>query len=181
MVSHWTSMCLFVRLSICQLYIHPSPHPSVFFFLDDNLSKHQWIFTKLGMCIDIVKIWFLDCWWASFVKFLQSYLPETCPYFCFRMITWINVNGFSPNLVCASILQISGLGLLTSKFWQSYLPKTCPYFRFPDDNLSKCQEILTKLGKCIDVKEIWFGIAYGQILSMFDRVICPRHDNGGVS
>ena len=26
--------------------------------LDDNWSKHQWIFTKLGMCIDIVEIWF---------------------------------------------------------------------------------------------------------------------------
>ena len=35
-----------IRLSICYL------------FLDDNLRKHQWIFTKLGMCIDIVDIWF---------------------------------------------------------------------------------------------------------------------------
>ena len=34
--------------------------------------------------------------------------------------------------------------------------------------------ILTKLGTCIDMKEIWFGIANGQILS-FDRVICPRN------
>ena len=31
---------------------------SVFSFPDDNLSKYQLIFTKLGMCIDIVKIWF---------------------------------------------------------------------------------------------------------------------------
>ena len=30
----------------------------IFSFSDDNLSKHQWIFTKLDMCIDIVKIWF---------------------------------------------------------------------------------------------------------------------------
>ena len=29
-----------------------------FSFLNDNLSKHQWIFTKLGMYIDIVEIWF---------------------------------------------------------------------------------------------------------------------------
>ena len=57
---------------------------------------------------------------------------------------------------------------------------TRPYFCFPDEDLSKCQRILTKLGTCIDMKEIWFGIAYGQILSMFDRVICPRHDNEGV-
>ena len=24
----------------------------------DNLSKNQWIFTKFGMCIDILAIWF---------------------------------------------------------------------------------------------------------------------------
>ena len=30
----------------------------IFSFPDDNLSKHQWIFTKLGMCIDSVKTWF---------------------------------------------------------------------------------------------------------------------------
>ena len=30
----------------------------IFSFLDDNLSKHQWIFTKLGMYIDIVDICF---------------------------------------------------------------------------------------------------------------------------
>ena len=29
-----------------------------FSFPDDNLSKHQWIFTKHGMCIDIVEIYF---------------------------------------------------------------------------------------------------------------------------
>ena len=42
-----------------EIYNGTSVHPSIFFlFLDDNLSKHQWIFTKLGMCIDIVDIWF---------------------------------------------------------------------------------------------------------------------------
>ena len=55
-----------------------------------------------------------------------------------------------------------------------------PIFLFPGDNLSKCQGILTKLGTCIDIKEIWFGIANGQILSMVDRVICLWQDNGGV-
>ena len=38
-------------------------------------------------------------------------------------------------------------------------------FSFPDDNLSKHQWIFTKLGMCIDIVKIWFGIAYGQILS----------------
>ena len=49
------------------------------------------------------------------------------------------------------------------------------HFSFPDDNLRKHQWIFTKLGMCIDIVEIWFGIAYGQILSNFYRVICPRH------
>ena len=48
-----------------------------------------------------------------------------------------------------------------------------PIFSFMDDDLCKCQGILTKLGTCIDIKEIWFRIANGQISSMFDRVICP--------
>ena len=48
-------------------------------------------------------------------------------------------------------------------------------FSFPDDNLSKYQWIFTKLGMCIDIVEIWFGIPNGQISSNFYRVICPRH------
>ena len=57
-------------------------------------------------------------------------------------------------------------------------PSIC--FYFPDDNLSKRQWIFTKLGMCIDIVEIWFGIANGQILSNFYRVICPHHNNDGV-
>ena len=37
-----------------------------------------------------------------------------------------------------------------------------PIFSFLDDNLGKCQGILTKLGTCIDIKEIWFGILMGK-------------------
>ena len=42
-----------------------------------------------------------------------------------------------------------------------------PIFSFLDDNLSKCQGILTNLCTCIDIKEIWYGIANGQISSVF--------------
>ena len=31
---------------------------SIFLILEDNFSKYQWIFTNLGMCIDIVEICF---------------------------------------------------------------------------------------------------------------------------
>ena len=40
--------------------------------------------------------------------------------------------------------------------------------------------IFTKLGVCIDIGEIWIGIANGQISSIFDRVICTQRDNGRV-
>ena len=46
-----------------------------------------------------------------------------------------------------------------------------PIFLFPDDNLSKLQGILIKLAINIDIKEIWFGFANGQISSDFYRVI----------
>ena len=45
MVSHWLCVC-------------PSVRPSIFSFLDDLLSKCLWTFTKLGVCIEIVEIWF---------------------------------------------------------------------------------------------------------------------------
>ena len=52
---------------------------------------------------------------------------SVCQYFHFRTITWANISGFSPNLVCALIL------------WR------------------------------------WFGIADGQMSSIFYRVVCRTH------
>ena len=42
------------RLSVRLSYVRPF----VFSFLGNNFSKYQWIFTKLGMCINIMKNWF---------------------------------------------------------------------------------------------------------------------------
>ena len=50
-------------------------HISMFSFLDDNLSKCQWIFTKLGMCIDIVEIWFE----IANGKILSIFYKVICP------------------------------------------------------------------------------------------------------
>ena len=52
-------------------------------------------------------------------------------------------------------------------------PSVCILFQ--DDNLSKHQLIFTKLGMRIDIVEIWYGIANGQILSNFEGIICLRH------
>ena len=104
--------------------------------------------------------------------------PVICPsvylYFRFRMITWVNINGFSSKLVCALILWRSGLGLLMGKFRQfltELSARNTSVFSFPGDNWSKCQWIFTKLEVCIDIVEVWFGIADGQILSIFDYVL----------
>ena len=48
------AVCVSAHLSVCLSVICPS----VFLFPEDNFSKCQWIFTTLGVCIDIVEIWF---------------------------------------------------------------------------------------------------------------------------
>ena len=83
----------------------------------------------------------------------QSYVHSSV--FRFRVLTGVNINEFSPNLVCALILWRYGLGLLMGKFRQiltELSARDTPIVSFPDDNLSKYQGILTKLGTCIDIK-----------------------------
>ena len=54
-VAGYYDIMLAVRVSVCL-----SIHPSVYSFLDDNLRKCQWIFTRLGVCFDIEDlVW--DC------------------------------------------------------------------------------------------------------------------------
>ena len=77
---------------------------SIFSFTDDNVSKYQWLYTKLGMCIDIVEIWYGI---ANGQISWQSYLPE---YFHFRSIR------SKSHLICALILWRFVLRLLMGKF-----------------------------------------------------------------
>ena len=64
-----------VRLSV----VRPSVRIS---FPDDNLSKHQWIFTKLGMCIDIVEIC-LGLPMSKFREILTELSARDTPIFSF--------------------------------------------------------------------------------------------------
>ena len=61
--------------------------------------------------------------------------------------------------------------------WLSVNPSVRPsVFSFPDDYLSKSWWICTKLGMLIDIVEIWFGIADGQMSSISDSYLpttCP--------
>ena len=61
-------------------------------------------------------------------------------HFLFPDYNLINISGFSPNVVCALILWISGLGLLIGKFHQILMElsaRDTPIFSFLGDNLSK--------------------------------------------
>ena len=51
----------------------------VFSFLDDNISTCicQWIFTKLGVCIDIVETWF----GIAGEKILSIFDRVICPHY----------------------------------------------------------------------------------------------------
>ena len=70
-------VCPSVRLPHVRPYVRIS-------FLDDNLSKPEWIFSKLGMFIDIVEIWFGTAYRQISLTF--DSLPATRPYFCLRTI-----------------------------------------------------------------------------------------------
>ena len=47
-----------------------------------------------------------------------------------------------------------------------------PIFSFLDDNLSKCQGILTEVGTCtcIDIKEIWLGLLMGKFRQLLTEL-----------
>ena len=71
-------MCLSVHPSICQLYVCPS--------IVCFLSKHQWIFTKLGMCVGIVEIG-LRLLMGKFRQLFTELRAGDMPIVLFGMIT----------------------------------------------------------------------------------------------
>ena len=79
--------------------------------------------------------------------------PSAHLYFYFQLITLVNVNAFSPNLLYA--LSVCNASV----------------FYFQDNNVSKSQWIFTKSDMCIDIVAICSGIAHGQILSVFDSYL----------
>ena len=127
-VAGYYGFTLVVRESVRPSYVRPSVQ---FSFPDDNLSKHQWIFTKLGMFIYIL--------WRSALgllmgKFRQFFTELSARDDYLSKHQWIFTN-----LVCALILWRSGLGLLMSNFRQFLTElsnRDTPIFSFPDYNLS---------------------------------------------
>ena len=95
-------------------------------------------------------------------------------YYGFTLDIYVSVQANDRKLVGYAYVGYLPFILLLSK--TSSHPSV---FLFLDGNLSK-QWIFTKLGMCIDIVEIWFGNANGQISSNFYGVICQGHDNGRV-
>ena len=105
---------------------------SVFSFQDNNLSTRKYMdFHQTCLCIDIMEIWFRIAN-GQLSSIFDSYLPMKDLYFCFRTVTLVSLDGFSPNSISALILWRSGLGLLIGKFHQflTELSATGPYFHF---------------------------------------------------
>ena len=94
MVSRWMSVCPSVHPSV-RSSVCPSPvHPSICFsFSDDNLIKHEWIFNKLGMCIDIVEVWFGIANGQILSNFDGVICLRHAHIFAFRPITWSKCQG----------------------------------------------------------------------------------------
>ena len=82
----------------------------------------------------------------------------------------MNFDGFSPNLVCVLILWRSGLRLLIGNFRQflTELSARDTYlFSFQDNKVNKNLNGFSPNFMCIYIVEIFYGIANGQISSIF--------------
>ena len=86
----------------------------IFSFLDDNVSKCQWIFTKLGICIDIVEI----CIDIANGQISSNFCQRHAPIFSFPDDNMSKFQGNLTKLGNALIWRKSGLGLLMGKFRQ---------------------------------------------------------------
>ena len=118
------------------------------------------------MFIGIVEIWFRIAIGQISSFFDRVYLPATHLCFCFRTIIWVNLIGFSPNLICALILWWYGLGLLFGTFphfWQLSPHNTimaryyCFTFLFYFTE-TKAVHFLWNISKVDDFPEMWSHI-----------------------
>ena len=93
--------------------------------------------------------------------------------FRFWMITWVNINGFSPNLVCALMLWRSGLGLLIGKFRQIFTELSAwdhLYFRFRTITWVNNKGFSTKLLYALTLRRSGLGLQMGKFLQFFTEL-----------
>ena len=121
-------------------------------------------------------VWSFTIVVSSKIHLLGRYLKYTFVY----LSAGANAIKYSFNFLSSNIVQdyhFCTLPLSSGRVLWYHIgsPSIClihpSVFSFQGNNLSKCQWISTKLGMCIDIVEIWFGIASGQILSIFDNYL----------
>ena len=79
---------------------------SIFSFPDNNLSKYEWIFSELGMCIDSVGIWFGNANGQISLIFDKVVCPRHIHIFLFeRLLEKISVD-FTKLCMCIDIVEI---------------------------------------------------------------------------
>ena len=110
-----------------------------------NLPCHQYLHCLLLFCFFVVFIIPRHTIVAGYYGFtlvvrvsVRPSVRRTSVRVSFPDDNLVNINGFSPNSVCALILWRSGLGLLMGKFRQfltELSARDMPIFSFPDNNL----------------------------------------------
>ena len=131
--------------------VRPSVRPSVgrqsvFLCPDDNMSKCQWIFTKLSVCIDIVDIWF-GVIMGKFCQFLTKLSAHHMSEFSFKAKATI-VCLFTRHTIVAGYYGITlAIRVSVHQSVRSSDVRPSVFLCY----LSKCQWIFTKLGVCIDI------------------------------
>ena len=183
-----------VRSSVCLSYIRPS----VISFLDGNLSERQWVFTKFGICIDIVEIWFgiangqissilteLSARDTSFFSFPDDDLSKYQWSFT-KHGMWIVVEiWFRILFVCVEgLLPSQPNGVMSSAV--SYISSIfdrviCTrhiHFHFRTINWINHNSFSPNL-VCALILRSGLGLLLGTF-HQFLTVISPSHDNGGV-
>ena len=137
------------------------------FVPDDNLSKCQWISTKLGICIYIDLV--LDCFFGRFRQFMAELSARDMSVVSFQDD---NLRKYQWNFTKFGVCIDNPNGRISSLLTE-LSAVTHSYFRFWIIAWVKSQWIFTKLDTCQGIDEIWFWSANGQISSIFDRVLFP--------
>ena len=122
LVAGYIGFTLNVRVSVRRSVSRPSVR---FSYPDDNLSKHQWISIKFGMCINIVEIC-LGLQMCKLRQILRELSARETPLFSFQddnssKRQWI----FTKLCMCIDIVEIK-IGIANGKKLSNFDGVICP-------------------------------------------------------
>ena len=105
--------------------------PSVCSFVRHNFVSAQYLENNFIEFEQILYMHFYwqdlawDCYASFFLHLYRSYGPWSTPKFCFRSISWEQIDRISPNFICAFIFTRSSLGSLHIIF-PTFVPELWP-------------------------------------------------------